>query len=86
MAALKAPTKAAPSVKEMEDRLAVLQGRPQPSQAPPSVSSSILELGHQKLVPSLKNLLTSLNVAFELMSSGSKVDTLLSQNTSVLWY
>ncbi|XP_061104712.1 abscission/NoCut checkpoint regulator [Conger conger] len=36
LAALKAPTKAVPSSQEMEDRLAALQGRPKPSQAPPS--------------------------------------------------
>ncbi|KAG7328137.1 hypothetical protein KOW79_008081 [Hemibagrus wyckioides] len=37
LAALKAPNQPVPSAREMEDRLAALQGRPPPSQAPPSV-------------------------------------------------
>ncbi|KAB5562461.1 hypothetical protein PHYPO_G00018020 [Pangasianodon hypophthalmus] len=37
LAALKAPDQTVPSAREMEDRLAALQGRPSPSQAPPSV-------------------------------------------------
>ncbi|MCJ8737031.1 hypothetical protein PDJAM_G00019190 [Pangasius djambal] len=37
LAALKAPDQPVPSAREMEDRLAALQGRPSPSQAPPSV-------------------------------------------------
>ncbi|XP_020485650.1 abscission/NoCut checkpoint regulator [Labrus bergylta] len=37
LAALKAPSQPVPSLGEMEDRLAVLQGQPAPSQAPPPV-------------------------------------------------